>query len=291
MALYHTARMRRTAHRLLEFFVALAQRLREDRGFETAGSLAFTSLLALVPLVAVALALSMSYPAFERAVGSLAQYASENLLPTGGAMVTKQIGLFADNAGALTTVGLVFLVVTALMLMLTVDESLNRIFRVQRGRPLVRRLVVYLAVLTFGPALIGASIYLTSFMVAGSFGLLDLGAQGEAALALLPFVFTCAAFMLLYMLVPYRRVELRHAVTGGIVAGVLFELAKRAFALYIAKLPTYTLIYGAFAAFPLFLLWLYVSWVVVLFGATLTAALPAWRAGKTATLMTKDIAR
>lgn len=291
MALYHTARMRRTAHRLLEFFVALAQRLREDRGFETAGSLAFTSLLALVPLVAVALALSMSYPAFERAVGSLAQYASENLLPTGGAMVTKQIGLFADNAGALTTVGLVFLVVTALMLMLTVDESLNRIFRVQRRRPLVRRLVVYLAVLTFGPALIGASIYLTSFMVAGSFGLLDLGAQGEAALALLPFVFTCAAFMLLYMLVPYRRVELRHAVTGGIVAGVLFELAKRAFALYIAKLPTYTLIYGAFAAFPLFLLWLYVSWVVVLFGATLTAALPAWRAGKTATLMTKDIAR
>lgn len=291
MGLYHTARMRRTAHRLLEFFLALAKRLREDRGFETAGSLAFTSLLALVPLVAVALALSMSYPAFERAVDSLAQYASEHLLPTGGAMVTKQIGLFADKAGELTTVGLVFLVVTVVMLMLTVDESLNRIFRVQRRRPLVRRLVVYLAVLTFGPALIGASLYMTSFMVAGSFGLLDLGDLAETVLGLLPFIFTCAAFMLLYMLVPYRRVELRHAATGGIVAGIMFELAKRAFALYIAKFPTYTLIYGAFAAFPLFLLWLYVSWVVVLFGATLTAVLPAWRAGKTGTLMTKDTAR
>jgi len=290
MGLYDTAGMRRTAHRLLEFFLALAQRLREDRGFETAGSLAFTSLLALVPLVAVALALSMSYPAFERAVGSLAQYASEHLLPTGGAMVTKQIGLFADKAGELTTVGLAFLVATALMLMLTVDESLNRIFRVQRRRPLVRRLVVYLAVLTFGPALIGASLWMTSYLVASSFGLLDLGKLAETVLGLLPFVFTCAALTLLYVLVPYRRVELRHAVTGGLVAGVLFELAKHTFALYLAKFPTYTLIYGAFAAFPLFLLWLYVSWVVVLFGATLTAVLPAWSEGKTVTPKTKDTA-
>jgi membrane protein len=215
----------------------------------------------------------MSYPAFERAVESLAHYASEHLLPTGGAMVTKQIGMFADKAGELTTVGLVFLVVTSLTLMLTVDESLNRIFRVQRRRPLVRRLVVYWAVLTFGPALIGASLYMTSFVVGSSLGLLDLGGQAETVLRLLPFAFTCAALTLLYMLVPYRRVKLRHAVAGGIVAGVMFELAKRGFALYVANFPTYTLIYGAFAIIPLFLLWLYVSWVVVLFGATLTAAL------------------
>jgi membrane protein len=131
---------------------------------------------------------------------------------------------------------------------------------------------------------------MTSYLVASSFGLLDLGKLAETVLGLLPFVFTCAALTLLYVLVPYRRVELRHAVTGGLVAGVLFELAKRAFALYLAKFPTYTLIYGAFAAFPLFLLWLYVSWVVVLFGATLTAVLPAWSEGKTVTPKTKDTA-
>jgi len=273
MGLYHTARMRRSTYRLLEFFLALVKRLREDRGFETAGSLTFTTLLALVPLVAVALALATPYPAFERAVDALGRYASDHLLPEGGAAVTRQIGAFAENAGELTRVGIAFVVVTALMLMHTVDEALNRIFRVQRRRPLVRRLVVYWAVLTLGPALIGASLWMTSFMVASSFGLLDLDEQGKAVLRLLPFVFTCAALTLLYMLVPYRRVELRYAATGGIVAGVVFEFAKRGFGLYVANFPTYKLIYGAFAIIPLSLLWMYLSWVVVLLGATLTAAL------------------
>jgi membrane protein len=272
--------MRRTTQRLLEFFLALAQRLREDRGFETAGSLAFTSLLALVPLVAVALALAMSFPQYERAAEALARFASAQLLPAGSALVTQQIGAFAQRAGALTSVGLAFLVATALMLMLTVDAALNRIFRVQRHRHLARRLLVYAAVLTLGPALIGASLYMTSFLVVNSLGFFDLDEYRRNVLGLLAFLFTCAALTLVYMVVPYRHVALRHAAVGGIVAGVAFELAKRGFGLYVAKLPTYTLVYGAFAIIPLFLLWLYVSWVVVLFGATLTASLPAWHAGR-----------
>lgn len=278
MGLYHTARMRRTAHRLLEFFLALAQRLREDRGFETAGALTFTSLLALVPLIAVALALSTSFPGFEHAMEALGRYVSGQLLPEGSARVTRQLAAFAETAGRMTTIGLAFLAVTALMLMLTVDEALNRIFRVQRRRRLLPRLIVYWAVLSLGPVLIGASLSMTSFLVGGSLGLLDLGGLGTTMLALLPFVFTCAALTMLYLVVPNRHIELRHAVLGGVIAGALFEVAKRGFALYIAKIPTYALIYGAFAAIPLFLLWLYLSWVVVLFGATLTAMLPAWRA-------------
>jgi membrane protein len=265
--------MRRTAHRLLEFFLALARRLREDRGFETAGSLTFTTLLALVPLVAVALAIASPYPAFARAVDAVGRYASGHLLPEGGAAVTRQIAAFAEKAGELTRVGVAFVVVTALMLMHTVEEALNRIFRVQGRRPMLRRLVVYWAMLTFGPALIGAGLWMTSYLVVNSFGLLDLDEQGKAALRLLPFVFTCAALTLLYLLVPYRRVAWRHAGAGGIVAGVIFEFAKRGFGLYVANFPTYALIYGAFAIIPLFLLWMYVSWVVVLFGATLVAAL------------------
>jgi membrane protein len=280
--------MRRIAHRLLEFFLALAQRLREDRGFETAGSLTFTTLLALVPLIAVALALATPFPAFERAMEALGRFASARLLPEGSALVTRQIAEFAEKAGELTSVGLAFLVVTAVMQVHTVEEALNRIFRVQRRRHLVRRLVVYAAVLTLGPALIGASIYLTSALVVSSIGFLELGEYRRSVMSLVAFGFTCMALTLVYLVVPYRHVALRHAAAGGVVAGVLFELAKRGFGLYVVKFPTYTLIYGAFAIIPLFLLWLYVSWVVVLFGATLTASLPAWRAGQTLISTPKD---
>ena len=280
--------MRRIPQRLLEFFLALAQRLREDRGFETAGSLTFTSLLALVPLVAVALALATSFPAFERAMDALGRFAATQLLPAGSAAVTRQIGAFAAQAGRLTWVGLGILAVTALMMMLTVDEALNRIFRVQRRRHLARRLLVYAAVLTLGPALMGASLYLTSYMVVNSLGFLELDDYRRTVLSLLAFAFTCVALTLVYLVVPYRQVALRHAAVGGLVAGVAFEFAKRGFGLYVAKLPTYTLVYGAFAMIPLFLLWLYVSWVVVLLGATLTAALPAWRAGREPILTPED---
>jgi membrane protein len=137
---------------------------------------------------------------------------------------------------------------------------------------------VYWAVLTLGPVLIGTSLSITSFLVGSSLGMLDLGEFAKAALGLLTFLFTCAALTMLYLVVPFRRIELRHALAGGIVAGVIFEFAKRGFALFVANFPTHTLIYGAFAAIPIFLIWLYLSWVVVLFGATLTAMLPAWRA-------------
>jgi len=280
--------MRRIAHRLLEFFLALAQRLREDRGFETAGSLTFTTLLALVPLVAVALALATPFPAFEHAMSALGRFAERQLLPAGSAMVTRQIAGFAEKAGELTSVGLAFLLVTAVTLIHTVEEAFNRIFRVQRRRHLARRLIVYTALLTLGPALIGASLYLSSALVVNSLGYLDLDEYRRSAVSLLAFASTCAALVLVYLLVPYRQVAPRHAAVGGIVAGVAFELAKRGFGLYVAKFPTYTLIYGAFAIIPLFLLWLYVSWVVVLFGATLTASLPAWRAGHMPVLTPKD---
>jgi membrane protein len=270
--------MRRTAQRLLEFFLALVRRLHEDRGLQTAGSLTFTTLLALVPLITVALALSSAFPAFDHAIEALGRFVAGQMLPEGSARLTRQFGAFADNAARVTTVGLVLLAIVALMLMLTVDEVLNRIFRVQRRRPLAQRLVVYWAVLTLGPVLIGASLSITSFLVGNSLGMLDLGGFTKAVLGLLTFIFTCAALTMLYLVVPFRRIELRHALAGGIVAGAIFEIAKRGFALFVAKFPTYALIYGAFAAIPIFLIWLYLSWVVVLFGAALTAMLPAWRA-------------
>jgi membrane protein len=270
--------MSRTEPReLLEFFLALLRRFKEDRGVQTAGSLTFTTLLALVPLVTVAVALSTAFPVFNQAMEALGHYVSGQLLPEGGAKVTQQFSAFAAKAGRLTAIGLAFLAVTALMLMLTVDEMMNRIFRVQRRRALAQRLLVYWGVLSLGPLLIGASLSMTSFLVGNSLGYLDLGWLTRGVLGLLPFLFTCAALTMLYLVVPFRRIDVRHALIGAVVAGLLFEAAKRGFALYIAKFPTYTLIYGAFAAVPIFLLWLYRSWMVVLFGATLTAMLPGYR--------------
>jgi membrane protein len=132
-------------------------------------------------------------------------------------------------------------------------------------------------VLTLGPVLIGGSLSMTSFAVAASLGKLNLNLVADAVLRVLPFLFTCAALTMLYAVVPYRRVELQHALAGGILAGIAFELAKRGFALYLARFPTYTLIYGAFATVPIFLVWLYLSWLVVLAGATITAMLPGYR--------------
>jgi membrane protein len=162
--------------------------------------------------------------------------------------------------------------------MLTIDNALNRIFRVQRRRSLLQNVFIYWGVLTLGPVLIGVSLSMTTMGLASPAGPEVVGVMARLVQRVLPFVLTCAALALLYGVVPARRVELRHAVIGGIVAGIAFDVAKRAFALYLQQVPTYSLIYGAFATIPIFLVWLYVSWVVVLAGAVFTAMLPAYHA-------------
>jgi membrane protein len=261
-----------------EFTAAVARRFVEDRGMQTAGSLTFTTLLAMVPLATVALALSTAFPVFDEAMTSLQLFVFENFLPDTGELdaLTDHIIAFTESAGRLTTIGLVFLVLTAVMLMLTIDDALNRIFRVRRKRPLAQRILTYWSVLTLGPVLIGSSLSMTSFVIGASFGVLSLGAVAEFILRLLPYLFTWGALTLLYILVPYRHVSVRHALIGGLLGGVAFEVAKRGFAAYLSNFPTYTLLYGAFATLPIFLLWIYVSWVVVLIGANFTALAPGY---------------
>ncbi|HUQ25802.1 MAG TPA: YihY family inner membrane protein [Burkholderiales bacterium] len=264
----------------LDFSWAMVQRFRDERATQTAGSLAYTSLLSMVPLLTVALAIASAFPVFENAVDSLQNFLFENVLPDAPGLeaIMDQLDSFTRNAGKLTAIGIIGFMVTSVMLMLTVDNALNRIFRVQRRRSLVQNVFVYWAVLTLGPVLIGVSLSMTTVGLGTSLGSDLLDMMAAALLRALPFIFTCAALALLYGVVPARRVAFRHAVTGGIVAGIGFEVAKRAFALYLQQVPTYALIYGAFATIPIFLVWLYVSWVVVLAGAVFTAMLPAYRA-------------
>jgi membrane protein len=267
------------AARAAEFLLAVARRFREDRSIQTAGSLTFTMLLSIVPVITVVVALSTAFPVFDAAMKALETYLVKNILPdaTGVQTITGHVASFARRAGRLTGIGLVALAVTSIMLMITIDEALNRIFRVQRRRPLAYRLLMYWAVLTLGPLLIGGSLWITSYLVGRSLDALRADWLTLAVLRLVAFAFTCAALTMLYTVVPNRRIAVRHALAGGVVAAVLFELAKRGFALYIANFPSYALIYGAFAAVPIFLVWAYLSWLVVLLGATITALAPVYR--------------
>ena len=268
-----------TWRRVWDFCVAVARRFFEDRSTQSAGSLTYTTLLSLVPLLTVALAMSTAFPVFDNVVGTLQDYVLENVLPEaeGLSALADQVNSFTERAGRLTAIGIAGLALTGVLLMMTIDDSLNRIFRVRRRRPLGLRLLTYWAVITLGPLLIGGSLSISSYLVGVTLGYLDLPRIAQYPLGVLPFVLTCGALALLYIFVPHRHVEWRHGLVGALFAAVAFEAAKRGFTLYVSHFPTYAFIYGTFATILIFLVWLYVSWVVVLLGATLTAMLPGWR--------------
>lgn len=258
------------------FLLHLIRRFNQDRCLQIASSLTFTTLLALVPLVTIALTLISAFPIFSGLGEEIRSFLLANMLPdAAGKVVAAYVEEFTARAGRLTAVGTVVLAVTALMMMFTIERAFNSIWRVLRGRSTAQRILIYWAVLTLGPILIGASLTMTSYLVGASLGLarrIPLG--GVTVLGFVPFVLTCAAFTLLYLVVPNRTVKPRHALLGGVVAALAFELMKRGFALYVTQIPTYTFVYGAFAVFPIFLLWIYFSWVVIVVGALITALAP-----------------
>jgi membrane protein len=258
------------------FIRQVALRFHEDRCLQLSSSLTFTTLLALVPLLTVMLTVASAFPAFSGVTGQIDDFIASHVLPEQiGKTVLRYIEQFSQRAGRLTLLGLSVLAATSFLTMLNIERAFNIIWQLKRRRPLVQRIVVYWAILTLAPVLIGASLTMTSYLVSASAGLSRaVPLLGVAVLWLVPFVLTIATFTLLYFIVPARTIEFRHALIGGVVAGVLFELAKRGFAVYVSKVPTYTMVYGTFATFPIFLLWIYLSWVVTVLGAVVTASLP-----------------
>ena len=248
------------------------ERLREERLSMVAGSLTFTTVLSIVPLLTVALALFTAFPLFDQFRINLQQYFIQSLMPDSiSRAVIGYLNQFASKAARISTIGAVFLVVTALALMLTIDRAFNAIWRVQASRSVMQRLVAYWAAISIGPVLIGGSITLTSLLVREAE---KTGWLGDLIFSVLPVLLSAGAFGLLYRTLPAKPVRWADAMAGGGVAAIAFEIAKRLFALFIAKFPTYTAVYGAFAAFPIFLLWVYLSWLITLFGAAITATIP-----------------
>ncbi|MFM2396753.1 MAG: hypothetical protein RLZZ144_3 [Pseudomonadota bacterium] len=264
---------------LFDFLHFIALRFKQDCCGQLSASLTFTTLLSVVPLITIALTLFSAFPVFAEFSSHIKTFFLSNLMPeTGGRMITRYMEQFAESAAKLTTVGIVFLATTAMLMMVTIDNAFNAIWRVRTQRNIVHRVLIYWTVLTLGPLLIGGSLTLTSWLIGLSVGYAkQLSEVSVVLLKVVPVILTSLAFSLLYRVVPNRYVSIRHAIIGGIVGATLFELMNRFFAFYIEHFPTYKLIYGAFASIPIFLMWIYLSWFTVLFGALITAALPHWR--------------
>jgi membrane protein len=257
----------------------IATRFVRDRCAQTAASLTFTTLLSLVPMVTIALTVFSAFPVFEEFSSQIKVYLLNNLIPeNAGIIITQYMQQFADSATRLTAVGIAFLAVTAMTMMLTIDNAFNVIWQVTQPRPLLKRLVAYWAVLTLAPLLIGASLSLTSWLVGLSMGHgKHVSPFGIVVLKTLPILFTTLAFTLLFELVPNRLVPRTHALIGASVAALMFEVSNRIFGYYVSHFPTYELVYGAFASVPIFLMWIYLSWLTILFGAVIAASLSHWR--------------
>jgi len=260
-------------------FARLAwRRFREERCLQIASSLTFTALLAIVPILTVALTLISAFPVFREMMQNVQVFLVENMLPDSAESISTYAQQFTENAARLTALGIVFLFVTAMIVLQTIDRALNQIWRVPRPRTTVQRVFIYWALLTVGPLLIGASLSLTSWLVTLSLGLVkEIPYATVALLKVIPIGLTALAFAFLYISMPNRRVLVRDALSGGFLAAFAFEGMKHGFALYITHFPTHKLVYGAFASVPIFLLWIYLSWLVVLSGAIAAAVMPEWR--------------
>jgi membrane protein len=254
----------------------LGERLREDRLGLTASSLTFTTTIALVPLVTVALALFTAFPMFGKVQGVVQQWLVQSLVPDAIArQVLGYLTQFAGKASRLGAVGLAVLLASAIALVLTIDRTLNNIWRVKRPRPLPQRVLIYWAVMTLGPLVLGASLSVTSYALYASRGLVrGTPATLQLVLDVLEFALIAGALTGLYRFVPNTPVRWSHAVAGGIFASVGIEIAKRLLAWYLKLVPTYSVVYGAFASVPILLVWIYVAWLVVLLGAVVAAYLP-----------------
>ncbi|MEI2683696.1 virulence factor BrkB family protein [Erwinia aphidicola] len=256
----------------------LWQRIDEDGMTILAGHLAYVSLLSLVPLIAVVFALFAAFPMFSDVSVQLKNFVFNNFVPAAGATIQNYLEQFVANVSKMTAVGVGGLVFTALLLMYSIDTALNVIWRSKRKRPLVYSFAVYWMILTLGPLLAGASLAISSYLlslhwatVSGVSGLVDMG------LRIFPLLLSTLSFWLLYSIVPTIQVAGRDALIGAVVAGLLFELGKKGFALYVTMFPSYQLIYGVLAVIPILFLWVYWTWCIVLLGAEITATLGDYR--------------
>ncbi|OCG25030.1 hypothetical protein A9G11_02715 [Gilliamella sp. wkB108] len=246
-------------------------RINQDRLTTSAAGLAYTTILALVPLITVIFSLLSAFPMFNEISQSLKQLIYNNLVPTASDTIQNYLEQFIANTQRMTILGVVGLIVTSLLLINSINNALNLIWKTKRKRSFIYNLTIYWTILTLGPILVGSSIAVSSYVFSLSW--LSTAKTGNILISSLPFFISIAGFWLLYCIIPTETVPFKESIIGAIVAAILFELGKRAFALYVTSFPTYQLIYGVVSSIPIMLVWIYCSWCIVLFGAEFAATL------------------
>ncbi|MCX7513895.1 YihY family inner membrane protein [Frateuria sp. STR12] len=264
--------------RALSFSRFIWQRFIDDKCFETAGALSYTTLVSLVPLMVAVVAMLSVFPVFQGARDVLLDFVFQNFLPSTVAKVQNTLQTFAANASQLTGISILVMLFSALSMMISIEDRLNRIFRVHQPRGWGSRLLLYWAALTLGPILAVGGIAVTSYvtampLLAGAYAQLGLG---QRLLGVLPFVVTFVTLWLMYAAIPNCKVRRSDAAIGALLGAVLFEIARWAFTLFVSNAQTYQQIYGVLATIPIFLLWIYLSWVIAILGVSVTASLSAY---------------
>ena len=264
-----------TAKKIIRgYLVYLLGRFHEDRILYYSGYLSYVTLLSMVPLLAVIFSFFSIFPFFEKLKEEVEEFVFSNFVPALGDAVQEQILSFVDNATRMTPFGLLVLLIVAVLLLSSIDHTLNQIWHVKKNRGLIVSYSIYLVVLISSPVLLGTSLAATSYLV--SLSGIEEGAVSSVIkflLASLPFLGSFFFFLLLYIIVPHTKVHFWSAVSGAMIATLLFEISKSAFALYFINFPVYQVIYGALAVIPLLFIWVFISWVVVLVGAQIAASL------------------
>lgn len=257
-----------------EFIIFLAQRAKADTILRVASSLSYTSLIALVPLIAIGLAIFSAFPVFSEVREQLQSLLLQNVVPDLEEEVSQYFSDFVSATAKLTTVGVVGIAVTAILLLSTIENSLNFIFKVYKARSIKTKITLYWTVITLGPLLLGTGFSMRGYVYALQKFMPETLVNTEVFFsAVLPSLFTTLALMLLYVLVPNKKVGITHAFFGAFTAMVLFYILRKSFGLFLASTNTYNVLYGALAIIPIMLIWLYLIWAVVIFGAVITAAL------------------
>lgn len=261
----------KTFQQMTLFLKMLWAKINQDQLTTSSASLAYTTILALVPLITVIFSLLSAFPMFDEISLSLKQLIYNNLVPTASDTIQNYLEQFIANTKKMTVVGIVGLIVTSLLLINSINSALNHIWRTKRKRSFMYNLTMYWTILTLGPILAGSSVAVSSYIF--SLNWLSTGATGNFMLSSLPFIISVVGFWLLYSIIPTESVPFKESFIGAIVAAILFEIGKRAFAFYVSSFPTYQLIYGVVSSIPIMLVWIYCSWCIVLFGAEFAATL------------------
>ncbi|WP_206486514.1 virulence factor BrkB family protein [Thalassotalea sp. G2M2-11] len=257
-----------------EFIWFFTKRASSEQVHVSAGYLSYVTLMSLVPMMVVMLSVMTAFPIFAEIKGIIEGFVYQNFIPASGDVVKEHISSFVSNASKMSAIAITFLFLFALLLISAIDKTLNKIWQVDKKRKVVTAFSMYWMVLTLGPVLVGSSIAATTYIAKlMSLEEYDLFGMANILMRMLPIFSSIAAFLILYLVVPNKDVNFKCALIGAILAGVLFELAKKGFAFYVTQLPSYQAIYGALASIPILFLWVYLSWLVVLFGALFTVCL------------------